>query len=310
MNIDMAKRLVDRRRAAGLSQEALAEELGVTRQAVSKWERSESSPDTDNLIALAALYGVSLDDLLYQDVAEAAEGAEGPCASSRPAGEGVAAEEAARATDGASEGPQPEPASAAATAGPIPEPAFKSEDGKVRIGPAGIHVQGEGDGDYVHITWRDGVHVRDSSKGDEVHVGWDGVHVNDRHYNDWHEAHVDWLDHAGAPHPRAWRNWNLFPFPLVVIVLYAFTALESGGWLPELALFLTIPVYYSLGGLLFGKRLCAFLCTLYAMGAVGWFFWMCLEGQPHPAWVALLTIPVVTGLFTAISRWWRRRKEG
>ena len=70
MNIDMAKRLVNRRRAAGLSQEALAEELGVSRQAVSKWERSESSPDTDNLIALAALYDVSLDDLLYQDVAD------------------------------------------------------------------------------------------------------------------------------------------------------------------------------------------------------------------------------------------------
>ena len=52
---------------AGLSQEALAEKLGVSRQAVSKWERSESSPDTDNLIALAKLYGVSLDELLYVD---------------------------------------------------------------------------------------------------------------------------------------------------------------------------------------------------------------------------------------------------
>lgn len=51
----------------GLSQEALAEKLGVSRQAVSKWERSESSPDTDNLIALAKLYGVSLDELLYVD---------------------------------------------------------------------------------------------------------------------------------------------------------------------------------------------------------------------------------------------------
>ena len=39
----------------------------MSRQAVSKWERSESSPDTDNLIALAQLYGVSLDDLLYVD---------------------------------------------------------------------------------------------------------------------------------------------------------------------------------------------------------------------------------------------------
>ena len=47
MNIDMAKRLADRRKRAGFSQESLALELGVSRQAVSKWERSESSPDTD-----------------------------------------------------------------------------------------------------------------------------------------------------------------------------------------------------------------------------------------------------------------------
>ena len=58
MDLAMAQRLVDRRKAAGLSQEALAAQLGVSRQAVSKWERSESSPDTDNLIALAALYGM------------------------------------------------------------------------------------------------------------------------------------------------------------------------------------------------------------------------------------------------------------
>ena len=67
MNVEIAERLAARRKQAGLSQEALAEKLGVSRQAVSKWERSESSPDTDNLIALARLYGVSLDELLYVD---------------------------------------------------------------------------------------------------------------------------------------------------------------------------------------------------------------------------------------------------
>ncbi|WP_146040678.1 helix-turn-helix transcriptional regulator, partial [Raoultibacter timonensis] len=67
MNVEIAERLAARRKEAGLSQEGLAEKLGVSRQAVSKWERSESSPDTDNLIALAKLYGVSLDDLLYVD---------------------------------------------------------------------------------------------------------------------------------------------------------------------------------------------------------------------------------------------------
>ena len=67
MNVEIAQRRAARRKQAGLSQEALAERLGVSRQAVSKWERSESSPATDTLIALAQLYGLSLDDLLYGD---------------------------------------------------------------------------------------------------------------------------------------------------------------------------------------------------------------------------------------------------
>lgn len=58
---------MERRKHAGYTQESLAEKLGVSRQAVSKWERSESSPDTDNLIALAQLYGVSLDELLFAE---------------------------------------------------------------------------------------------------------------------------------------------------------------------------------------------------------------------------------------------------
>lgn len=64
MNIEIANRLVNLRKENNLSQEALAEKLGISRQAVSKWERAEASPDTDNLILLARLYGKSLDELL------------------------------------------------------------------------------------------------------------------------------------------------------------------------------------------------------------------------------------------------------
>lgn len=64
MNVETAQRLADLRRQKGYSQEGLARKLGLSRQAVSKWERAESSPDTENLISLAKLYGVSLDDLL------------------------------------------------------------------------------------------------------------------------------------------------------------------------------------------------------------------------------------------------------
>ena len=72
MNIVTANRLLELRKMNGYSQDVLAEIIGVSRQAVSKWERAESSPDTDNLIALAELYGITLDDLLNtsKDVVE------------------------------------------------------------------------------------------------------------------------------------------------------------------------------------------------------------------------------------------------
>ena len=70
MNVETANRLVKLRKQSGLSQEDLAEKIGVSRQAVSKWERAESSPDTDNLIALAKIYNLTLDDMLNYDAAE------------------------------------------------------------------------------------------------------------------------------------------------------------------------------------------------------------------------------------------------
>lgn len=47
-----------------MTQEYVAEKLGVSRQAVSKWESGKSDPSTLNLISLADLYGVSVDELL------------------------------------------------------------------------------------------------------------------------------------------------------------------------------------------------------------------------------------------------------
>lgn len=67
MDIRTANRLQLLRKNNGYSQDALAEQLGISRQAISKWERAESSPDTDNLIALAELYNMTLDDLLNSE---------------------------------------------------------------------------------------------------------------------------------------------------------------------------------------------------------------------------------------------------
>lgn len=57
-------RLYQLRREKGLSQEELAEVVGVTRQAVQKWESGASRPDMDNLTALARYFGVTLDWLI------------------------------------------------------------------------------------------------------------------------------------------------------------------------------------------------------------------------------------------------------
>ncbi len=74
MNQRIAARLVEYRQSAGLSQEKLAEQLNVSRQAVSKWERGESLPDIGNIMALADLYGVTVDELLRGKVARGQEG--------------------------------------------------------------------------------------------------------------------------------------------------------------------------------------------------------------------------------------------
>ena len=58
------EKLQDLRRRAGMSQDTLAEKLEVSRQAVSKWERDETMPETEKVIRIAQLFGVSTDYLL------------------------------------------------------------------------------------------------------------------------------------------------------------------------------------------------------------------------------------------------------
>ncbi len=53
------------REAAGLSQEALAEKLGVTRQAVSNWELGKTEPDIETLHRIADVLGVTIEEIIY-----------------------------------------------------------------------------------------------------------------------------------------------------------------------------------------------------------------------------------------------------
>ncbi len=60
-----------------LSQEKLGEQLGLSRQSVSKWEQGYAMPDTENLLKLSELYGVSVDTILKCGETEEADSKEG-----------------------------------------------------------------------------------------------------------------------------------------------------------------------------------------------------------------------------------------
>jgi len=64
-NSMMSEQLIELRKKKGISQEELAHEIGVSRQAVSKWETGQGFPDTDKLIKLVEFYDTSADYILF-----------------------------------------------------------------------------------------------------------------------------------------------------------------------------------------------------------------------------------------------------
>ncbi len=245
MNLEIANRLLSYRRAHGLSQEELAERLGVSRQAVSKWERAEAAPDTDNLIALAALYGVLIDELI--------NGKDEPrVQSEQPAND---------KKDGSS---------VQFTEGGIK---IEDENNCVYVGMKGVHIVEKNGGDEIHLD-RNGVNISEGTTTDQ----------NENKKKTTVEGHLivefdnDWLYAAtailctiaylviGFCLPRGWAcGWILFMlvpvipslftaiakrksseflFPVFVTGLYLVAGMCYGRWHPEWIIFLTIPIYY------------------------------------------------------------------
>lgn len=62
--MSIAERLQELRRKAGYSQEQVAEKLGISRQAISKWESGQGNPEIDNVVKLTEIYNVSADYIL------------------------------------------------------------------------------------------------------------------------------------------------------------------------------------------------------------------------------------------------------
>lgn len=65
--MNLGENLFQARKKNGLSQEAVAEKLGVSRQTISKWETDETLPDIRQAKKLAVLYGLTLDELIEFD---------------------------------------------------------------------------------------------------------------------------------------------------------------------------------------------------------------------------------------------------
>ena len=84
----LGQRIQELRKQNNLSQEALGEKLGVSRQAVSRWEMDGAVPEVDKLIAMGRLFGVDLNDLLQVDQPGLA--GEGETPGPVPEGEGEA----------------------------------------------------------------------------------------------------------------------------------------------------------------------------------------------------------------------------
>ena len=61
------EKLIQLRKRKGLSQEELADKLGVSRQAISRWETGTVLPDADNLLRISELFDVSIDCLLHDE---------------------------------------------------------------------------------------------------------------------------------------------------------------------------------------------------------------------------------------------------
>ncbi len=246
MTIELGNRLAELRKQHGLSQEELADQLGVSRQAVSKWERGEASPDTDNLIELSRIYGISLDELLGLKKEDKDDDNINIHVSTDDADVHISGN--AHITDG---------------------------DDEVHFDNSGIHIK-DAEGSEVHIT-NHGINVKDED-GESRHVKVQIMKDRKQRIN----AFVSLLTTIGVVITyillgslaglwgQAWtlflllpvvptlaeaiifRNGNIFAYPIFVAFVYltlcAWVLPAIGAplmWHPLWVMFLTVPVYYG-----------------------------------------------------------------
>ena len=92
----LADKIIELRKRSGMSQEELAEKLGVSRQSVSKWEGAQSTPDINRILQLSEIFSVSTDTLLKdeEDLPAAEASPQEPSVETEPPLRKVSMEEA------------------------------------------------------------------------------------------------------------------------------------------------------------------------------------------------------------------------
>lgn len=255
MTYEFADRLIELRKDNGMSQEELAQRIGLSRQAVSKWERAESSPDIGNLVALAEIYGLTIDDIVKGTSAVSSEpGEEASCEEAAEveaatveeataAGEAAAVEEAIGVEAAADEIADDEPeanayaeANAAADgAGAQPR---QPEDDVSKMPPPDPSQR---------VDWAPPASEVPPVSGSASTQAPPPGHI----YGGPQGAPDAVAQPFASPDPMAQSAGKprkpaalMFPYPVLCVLLYLILGFAFGLWHPCWIIFLTIPFYY------------------------------------------------------------------
>ena len=66
--MNIGKKIKELRKQRGITQEQLAESIGISFQAVSKWETGSSVPDVETMVKISELYGITVNDIVHADL--------------------------------------------------------------------------------------------------------------------------------------------------------------------------------------------------------------------------------------------------
>lgn len=269
MTIELGNRLADLRKEHGYSQEELADKLGVSRQAISKWERGEASPDTDNLIELAKIYNMSLDELIGLKASEEKKEKESKSFINININKGNRRDDDDDDDD--------------------------NDDDSISISKDGVKLS-SGDVESVRIG-KDGVHLKDKDNN-EIHLDDVAINANVDDRKIKANVHV----HRDDRHARIMAFASLLT-TFGVVITYILLGFLLTLWAQAWVLFLLIPVVPSLVEAILSKRPAHFAYPVFiAFAYLLLCVWILDFSWWHPLWVLFLTIPVYYGACKAFRR--------